>query len=79
MTINVGDFREIDLCSLVPRLRSIFAPTESGYNGPRLLGLTGSIFMGSLRVTIENAKGVKKTITIASDMAATGLTITLEN
>ncbi len=72
MTINVGDYREIDLCARVARNGSIVAPTERGYWGteerrssPRTIGNGIDELRGEIRVTSANGKLVSRRIIIS--------------
>jgi hypothetical protein len=72
VTINVGDFREIDLCALECRFGSIIAPTERGYDfpNPRLIGHEKVPVKAALRVTASNGKSASRKLIIDSDVAS---------
>jgi hypothetical protein len=73
VTINVGDFREIDLCGLDTRFGCVVAPTERGYDfpNPRLIGHEMAVpIKAALRVTSSNGKSARRNVTIDSDAEA---------
>lgn len=73
VTINVGDYRELDFCALAKNLNIIIAPTEGGYsNTPRCIGKVGGVIEGTLRVTSSNGKTAQRRFSIKSP-ATTGL------
>jgi len=66
LTINVGDYREVDLCAREVDTGIIIAPTEAGYfqQGYRVIGDGKRQLKVFLRITSENAKKEQKTIII---------------
>lgn len=79
VTINVGDWREIDVCGLPLNWGTVIAPIDSGYNfpRPRLIGAAGVTVCGWLRVTAENGAGARARIMIDVDPSLRTLNITL--
>lgn len=62
ITINVGDFREVDFVARGDTTGTIIAPTERGYfePDPRLIGDGKSALQGKLRITCKNGKRTEK-------------------
>ena len=82
VTINVGDHRDIDFCSLAIGYAKLFAPTETGYpaypNPPRVIGTGGHPVRGALRVTSSNAQSVSRRFEVVIPAPPSSLVIHFE-
>jgi hypothetical protein len=80
VTINVGDSREVDVYAIAQGYGIVVAPREGGYeSGARFLTLgKGHTVKGTIRISSENARLVKKdfTITVSEDQMSLESTLT---